>query len=236
MKKKVGRVVGCYGYKLKVQCSSLDNTVIVNQIVTIFLIKSSIHIPRPKFDIQTPPSPDYVSGPEYLPLPEFIPELVYPEYMPPKDDILSAEEKPLPSAASPITESPGYIDESDPEEDPEVDPANYPVDGGDDNDDDESSNNDAEDDDDVEDEEEEEHLAPADSTAVALPAVDHALSAEETEPFEIDECVATPPPHPAYRVTARMSIRPQTPISFPLETEIARLIAILIPPSLPLSL
>nr|GEY60074.1 reverse transcriptase domain-containing protein [Tanacetum cinerariifolium] len=50
-------------------------------------------------------------------------------------------------------------------------------------------------------------LAPADPTAVALPTIDHALSAEETEPFETDESSATPPPHPAYRVTAIMAAR-----------------------------
>nr|GEY84218.1 reverse transcriptase domain-containing protein [Tanacetum cinerariifolium] len=61
-----------------------------------------------------------------------------------------------------------------------------------------------EDDDDVnkEEDEEEEHLALADSTAVGLPAVDHAPSAEETEPFETDESATTPPPHLAYRVIA----------------------------------
>nr|GEX32136.1 hypothetical protein [Tanacetum cinerariifolium] len=52
-----------------------------------------------------PPSPDYVSGPKYPHLPEFVTET-----------------------------SPGYIDESDPEddpkEDPEEDPADYPADGG----------------------------------------------------------------------------------------------------------
>ncbi|GKA87791.1 hypothetical protein Tco_0809555, partial [Tanacetum coccineum] len=47
-------------------------------------------------------------------------------------------------------------------------------------------------------EEEEEHLAPTDSVVVALPATDQAPSAEEIEPFETDESVATPPPHPAY--------------------------------------
>ncbi|GKG65856.1 hypothetical protein Tco_0689047, partial [Tanacetum coccineum] len=50
-------------------------------------------------------------------------------------------------------------------------------------------------------EEEEEHLAPVDSVVVALPVTDQALSAEETESFETDESAATPPPHPAYRVT-----------------------------------
>nr|GEU99422.1 putative reverse transcriptase domain-containing protein [Tanacetum cinerariifolium] len=42
-----------------------------------------------------------------------------------------------------------------------------------------------------EDEEEDEHLAPADST---LPTIDSVPSTEETEPFEIDESAATPPP------------------------------------------
>ncbi|GJX57464.1 hypothetical protein Tco_0287361, partial [Tanacetum coccineum] len=127
--------------------------------------------------------------------------------MPPEDEILSAEEQPLPAA-----NSPGYVRESDPEEDPEEDddedpeedPADYPTGGGDDGDDeDESSDDDKDEDVDIEgDEEEEEHPAPADSTAVSLLAVDQAPSAEETEPFETDESVATPPPYPAYRVTA----------------------------------
>nr|GEY53318.1 hypothetical protein [Tanacetum cinerariifolium] len=65
---------------------------------------------------------------------------------------------------------------------------------------DESFDDDEDDDIDIEeDEKEDEYLAPADSTAVTLPAVNHAPSAEETEPFETDESVATPPPHPAYR-------------------------------------
>nr|GEY16724.1 hypothetical protein [Tanacetum cinerariifolium] len=65
--------------------------------------------------------------------------------------------------------------------------------------------------------------------------VDHAPSAKETGPFETDESAATPPPHPAYRVTARMSIRYQIPISLPLDTDIARLIAIPTLPPSPLS-
>ncbi|GJZ90867.1 hypothetical protein Tco_0662794 [Tanacetum coccineum] len=50
----------------------------------------------------------------------------------------------------------------------------------------------------------EEHPAPAYPVDVALPAT--APSAEETEPFETDESAATPPPHPAYRMTARITI------------------------------
>nr|GEY83922.1 reverse transcriptase domain-containing protein [Tanacetum cinerariifolium] len=173
---------------------------------------------------QALPSLDYVSGPEYPPspvyVPEFVPEPIYPEFMLAEDDILPVKEEPLPAAASPTTESPVYFDESDPDEDPEEDLANYPTDGGDEGDDeDESFDDDEHDDINIEgmrrrgessnddkngdinikgDEEEDEYLAPSDSTAVTLPAVDHAPSVEETEPFETDEFVATPPPHPAY--------------------------------------
>nr|GEU73204.1 putative reverse transcriptase domain-containing protein [Tanacetum cinerariifolium] len=184
---------------------------------------------------QAPPSPNYVSGPEYPHSLEFFPEPIYPEFMPAEDDILPAEEQPLPTATSPATES---DPDEDPEDDPEEDPADYPADGGDEGDDEDESSDDDEDDDiDIKgDVEEDEYLAPVNSTDVALPAIDHARSAEETEPFETGESVATPPPHPAYRVTARMSIRPQTPISLPSYTEIARLMAIPTPPPSPLSL
>nr|GFA73548.1 hypothetical protein [Tanacetum cinerariifolium] len=64
-----------------------------------------------------------------------------------------------------------------------------------------------------EEEEEEEHPAPADSVVVAPTVADQAPSVEETEPFETDESPATPPPHPAYRTTARISI--PTLIPFP---------------------
>nr|GEV87952.1 putative reverse transcriptase domain-containing protein [Tanacetum cinerariifolium] len=185
--------------------------------------------------LQAPPFPDYVSGPVHplspVYVPEFVLELVYPEFMPAEDDILPAKEQPLPAAASPTTESPGYIDESDPDKDP----GNYPADGGDEGDDEDESSDDDKDDFDIKgDEEEGEHLAPADSTAVALPAVDHVPSAEETEPFETDESATTPPSHPVYHVTARMSIRPQTSLSLPSDTEIARLMAIPTPPPSPL--
>nr|GFD55867.1 hypothetical protein [Tanacetum cinerariifolium] len=33
----------------------------------------------------------------------------YPEFLPPADDMLPAEEQPLPVAVSPTVESPGYI-------------------------------------------------------------------------------------------------------------------------------
>ncbi|GJY97268.1 hypothetical protein Tco_0514178 [Tanacetum coccineum] len=100
---------------------------------------------------QAPPSPDYVPGLEE-----------------PKQATLSPKFQPLHVAVSPTIDSPGYIADSDPEEDeedPEEDPTDYPADRGDDDDDDESSDDDEDDDDDVEkdEDEEEEHPAPADS-------------------------------------------------------------------------
>nr|GEW81901.1 hypothetical protein [Tanacetum cinerariifolium] len=79
-----------------------------------------------------------------------------------KDQLLYAD-------ASPTPLSPGYIADSDPEEDeedPEEDPADYPTDGGD-NDDNESYDDD-DDDDDVEKDEEEEHLATAGPSVVPI--------------------------------------------------------------------
>ncbi|GJU46443.1 hypothetical protein Tco_1203709 [Tanacetum coccineum] len=131
-----------------------------------------------------------------------------------------------------------YVEEDD-DEDPEEDPVDYPADRGDDGDDEEGSSEDddmdIEADDKEEEEEEEEHLAPVDSVVVALPTTDQAPSAEETEPFEIDESAATPPPHPAYRVTARISIPSLVPTPVWSDAEVARLLAISTPPSSPLS-
>ncbi|GKA25594.1 hypothetical protein Tco_0711703 [Tanacetum coccineum] len=161
---------------------------------------------------QAPPSPDYLSGPEYPLAPDFVPEPVYLEFMPPKDEVLPAEEQPLPAAVSPTTDSPGYVPKSDLEEDleeghdedPEEDPADYPADIGDDGNDEDESSYDKEDDDvNINGDEEEEHPALADSTSVALPAVDHIPSAEETEPGLPDSliiptppAIPTPPPSP----------------------------------------
>ncbi|GKF16014.1 hypothetical protein Tco_0057476 [Tanacetum coccineum] len=160
---------------------------------------------------QAPPSPIYIP---------FVPEPVYLEFLP-EDDVLPAEEQPLPVAASPTTESPGYIHESDPKEDPEEDneenseedPADYPADKGDDMDDEEPSDDDDDDDDD--DAEEEEHLAPADPTAIA---------------YSTDQ-----DPYLAYHVTARMSIRPQAPAPFLSEEVVERVLALPTPPPSPLS-
>nr|GEY85135.1 hypothetical protein [Tanacetum cinerariifolium]GEZ51859.1 hypothetical protein [Tanacetum cinerariifolium] len=127
-------------------------------------------------EVDGPPSPDYVPGPEepeqaplspdYVPRPDepeqappshvylpYVPELVYSEYMPPEDDVFPAEEQLLPVAATPTADSPEYILEFDPKRDPkeddEEDPADYTT----------------------------------DSIVVALPAVDHVPSEEVTEPL-----------------------------------------------------
>ncbi|GKG65113.1 hypothetical protein Tco_0669532, partial [Tanacetum coccineum] len=47
---------------------------------------------------------------------------------------------------------------------------------------------------------------PTDSTAISLPAIDQAPSVKETELLETDESATTPPLHPAYEVTTRISI------------------------------
>ncbi|GJY56261.1 hypothetical protein Tco_0455376 [Tanacetum coccineum] len=195
--------------------------------------------------LQAPPSPDYIPGPEEPqspPLPDFVLEPVYPEYMPQEDEVFSAEEQPLPTATSPTAQSSDYVSKSDPkadlEEDNDKDPEEDPADGGDDDDDEDEPSDDDEDekvDIEVNDEEEEEHPAPADSAVVALQAANQAPSAEETEPFETDESAATPPPHPAYRVTARISIPTQVPTPVWSDAEVARLLAISTIPSSPLS-
>ncbi|GKC45106.1 hypothetical protein Tco_1062828 [Tanacetum coccineum] len=179
---------------------------------------------------QAPPLPDYIPGPEHA------------------DDEIVAEEQPYAEDASATAQSPDYVPESDPEEDPEEDddedpeedPVDYPVDGEDDGNDEEGSSEDDKDDNmDIEaddDDDEEEHLAPADSIVVALPTTDQAPSAEETELFETDESAATPPPHPAYRVTARISIPAPVPTPVWSDAKVSRLLAISTPPSSSLSL
>ncbi|GKF16788.1 hypothetical protein Tco_0061706 [Tanacetum coccineum] len=81
----------------------------------------------------TPPSPDYVPGPEHPPLPDYVPGPEYSEYLALSDDDILIEYQPLPADASP-----GYIADLDPKEDPEEDlkddpkedPADYPADRG----------------------------------------------------------------------------------------------------------
>nr|GFC98500.1 hypothetical protein [Tanacetum cinerariifolium] len=91
--------------------------------------------------LQSPPSPDYIPGPEEPeqapPSPDYVPG---PEHA---DDEIVAEDQPYAEDASPAAQSPEYVPESDfeahPEddddEDPKEDPVDYLADGGDDGDD-----------------------------------------------------------------------------------------------------
>ncbi|GKB12749.1 hypothetical protein Tco_0846672 [Tanacetum coccineum] len=209
-----------------------------------------------------PPSPDYVPGPEdpqTPPVPQdederepmfvqahdldYVPEPIYPKYIPLEDEHeFLAEEQPLPPVDSPTVESPGYVTESDPEEDlekyedneTEDSPVDYPIDRGDDgnNDDGDSSRDDANDkdeDDEDEEEEEEEHLALTDS-AVVVPADELVSPPEGTKPV-------IPPPSTDITIGARITVRPQASISLPPEAEVERLLAMTTPsPSPPISL
>nr|GFC34479.1 hypothetical protein [Tanacetum cinerariifolium] len=124
------------------------------------------YVPGPEEPEHAPPSPVYIP---------YVPEPEYPDYIPPEDEVFPAEEQPLPAAASPTTDLPRYIPESDPyedpedddEEDPEEDPADYPADHDDDEEEEEPSGDDADEEDEEKDEddddEEEEHSASADS-------------------------------------------------------------------------
>ncbi|GKE90712.1 hypothetical protein Tco_1571807, partial [Tanacetum coccineum] len=205
-----------------------------------------------------PPSPDYVPGPEHPPSPieiPFVPEPEYPEYLVPSEDEAPMEDQPLPDDASPVALSPGYVPDSDLEEDPEEDSeedpeedseeehADYPADEGDGDDEpsgDDTDDDDADDDDEEpfedeeDDEEEEEHLALADSSAI--PIVDPVPSAGDIEAFETDESAPTPRP-PQIRIPfvqtrlrrARKSVRPEPPMLASMEARIAEHAAALTP-------
>nr|GFA24885.1 hypothetical protein [Tanacetum cinerariifolium] len=134
--------------------------------------------PGPEEPEQAPPSPVYMP---------YVPEPVYPEYILVEDEVFPAKEQPLPAAASPTTDSPGYIPESDPDkdpkddddEDPKEDPANYPADHDDDDEEEEPSGDDADEDpEDDNDEDLEEDLADY--------LADHDDDEEEDEPSEDD--------------------------------------------------
>ncbi|GKC49010.1 hypothetical protein Tco_1071755, partial [Tanacetum coccineum] len=87
-----------------VMSDSEDSTVTYTEVSSPFEDLSDIGSPRvdglpmiledPYVEaaLQAPPSPNYVPGPEYPPSPVYVSELVYPEFMPPEDDMLPAEE------------------------------------------------------------------------------------------------------------------------------------------------
>nr|GEZ12259.1 hypothetical protein [Tanacetum cinerariifolium] len=188
------------------------------------------YIPGPE-EPQTPPAPQNEDEYELMFIqphdPNFVPEPIYPKYIPLEDEhILLAEEQPLPQVVSPTAESPGYVAESDPEEDPEEyeedeaedGPVYYPIDGGDDGDDDDDGDSsgydaDDEDEDDEDKEEEDEHLAPADSAIVIT-------TDELVSPPEGTKPIIPPPSTDTTTIGARITIRPQTSISLPPEAEV----------------
>ncbi|GKD97973.1 hypothetical protein Tco_1381870 [Tanacetum coccineum] len=198
------------------------------------------YVPGPKH----PPSPDYVSGPEHPPLPVevYVPKPEYPEYLVPADVEAPLEDQPLPADASPIALSPGYVADSDPEEDPEEDHADYLADEGDDDDepsDDDDDDIDDEDEEPFEDEDndkEEEHLALADSSA--KPVVDPVPSAGDIEAFKTGESVPTPrspqtkvPFAQTHLYRARKTVRLEPSMSPSMEARVVEYAVVPAPPS-----
>nr|GEW58418.1 hypothetical protein [Tanacetum cinerariifolium] len=148
-----------------------------------------------------------VDQPLEPPLLDFVPKPVYPEFMPHEDDMLPAKEQLLPVAVSPTAYSPSYITKSDPEEDLKEHDEDLEEDPADYPTDiyDDEEEEDSSKDD-VGNVEEEEHIAPTDSV-----------------------------PPPAYRTTARMYVRAQTPIPFLSKTKVSKILAIPTPPPSPLT-
>nr|GEU88399.1 hypothetical protein [Tanacetum cinerariifolium] len=162
------------------------------------------------------------------PPPDFVPEPVYPEFIPPEDDVLLADEQPLPAAVPPSADSPGYITEFDPEEDleedddkdPGEDPADYPTDKDDDEEEEESSIDDADDEerDEDEDEEEKEHLAEVDRL-LAIPTPPSSpltplsllLPRIPSPPFPVPSPLPASPTHPLGYRAAMIRLRAELP-------------------------
>nr|GEX06250.1 hypothetical protein [Tanacetum cinerariifolium] len=154
-----------------------------------------------------PPSPDYIPGleePQTPPVPHDEDEQ--------DEHVFLAEEQPLPPVVSPTAESPGYVAESNPEEDPE-----------------EYEDDETEDGPDEDEEEEEEHFAPADSTVV-IPTTELISPPEGTEP------VIPPPSTDTTTTGARITVWLQASISLPPEAEVESLLAMPILPPSPLTL
>ncbi|GKD63579.1 hypothetical protein Tco_1305687, partial [Tanacetum coccineum] len=131
---------------------------------------------------------------------------------------------------------PGYVADSNPEDDSKDGLVDYPADGGDDDDDD-SSDDDEEEEEASKEEEEEEHLAPADSIVTLV--ADHVPSSKETKPFETDKSTPTPrlpqtivPFSQTHLRRARKTVRLEPPMSPSMEARIAEYAVAPTPPSL----
>nr|GEW51826.1 hypothetical protein [Tanacetum cinerariifolium] len=150
---------------------------------------------------------------------------LFMEAPPSPDYILGPEASPLPDYI-PGLEYPEYLPPAD-----DVFPAEeQPLPTTDDDDD--LSEDDANDEDEEEssdsEEEEEEHLASTVPTQALHSSISASKDSDQTEPFEEGEAAATPLPS-AYRITARISVRPHIHMPFCLESELERLLAIRTP-------
>ncbi|GKB60878.1 hypothetical protein Tco_0917064 [Tanacetum coccineum] len=126
-------------------------------------------------------------------------------------EFLAVGARHLPPVDSPTAESPGYVTESDPEEDPEE----Y--------EDDETEGC-------LDDDEERDRSISFRDSNIVVPVDELIFPPEGTEPV-------IPPPSTKITIRARITVRPQTSISLPPEAEIERLLAMTTPsPSPPISL
>ncbi|GJZ03539.1 putative reverse transcriptase domain-containing protein [Tanacetum coccineum] len=163
---------------------------------------------------EVPPSPDYIPGPEGPPSPDYVPGPEEPEQAPPSPiyipfvpepvypEFLPVDDEVFPAEEQPLPAADSPTHQSPgyiPEFDPEED---LEEDDEEDPEEDPADYHADRGDDDAE----EEHLAPVDPAAVAY-------SADQD-------------PYLAYRVTARMSIRPPAPAPFLSEEVAERLLAL----------
>ncbi|GKE14019.1 hypothetical protein Tco_1421596, partial [Tanacetum coccineum] len=173
------------------------------------------------FPIQPVPQDEDEREPRFIQAhdPDFVPKPVYPEYIPLEDEhVLPVKEQPLPPVDSPTIESPGYVAESDPEEDPEYE----------DDEEQDGPGEDMKEEEEDEEEEEEEHIASTDSTAV-IPVVELVSSPAEIEP------VLPPPSIDITTTRARITVRLQASVSLPPTADVERLLALPTPPLSPLT-
>ncbi|GJU99018.1 putative reverse transcriptase domain-containing protein [Tanacetum coccineum] len=174
-----------------------------------------------------------------------------PQVLSPIEEEVPVKDQPYAGAYSPIALSSGYIDDSDLEDKSEDGPMDYLADGGydDDDDDEDLLGDDADDKDEEEaseededkDEEDEEHLALADGKMIFA---ERGLIRPQRNRIERDENTYR------YRLTTATSLvvdpvpsaeeiesfkTAQTPIPFPSEAKVDKLLAIPTPPSSPLT-
>ncbi|GKE96176.1 hypothetical protein Tco_1581031, partial [Tanacetum coccineum] len=206
----------------------------------------------------SPPSPDYIPGPEepqtppvpqdadeHEPMfikphnPDYVPEPMYPEYIPLEDEhVFPAEEQPLPLVVSPTVESPRYVVESDPEEDPEEyeddktedGVVDYTMDG--DDDDGDSPGDDADDEDEDEEDEDEEDEEEDEHLAPADSAI-VVPTIELVSPPEGTKPVTPPPSTDITTTRATITVWLQASISLLPEENVERLLAMPTPPPSP---